>query len=115
MLFQPDDLNQLNVIHITGTKGKGSASAFTDSILRNAMPAWKVGKGFLILAFDVSEAFLSGLYTSPHMVAVRERIRIGGVPISEEQFATFFFDVWDRLEASDQVRKTHFWEGSVLI
>lgn len=40
---QPDDLNRLNVIHITGTKGKGSTSAFTDSILRHAMPAWNVG------------------------------------------------------------------------
>jgi folylpolyglutamate synthase len=32
------------------------------------------------------------------MVAVRERIRVNGVPISEELFAKFFFDVWDRLE-----------------
>lgn len=38
------DLNRLNVIHITGTKGKGSTSAFTDSILRHTMPRWKIGK-----------------------------------------------------------------------
>lgn len=41
--FQPDDLNALNVIHITGTKGKGSTSAFADSILRHARPGMKVG------------------------------------------------------------------------
>lgn len=43
ILFQPDDLNSLNVIHITGTKGKGSTSAFTDSILRHARPGMKIG------------------------------------------------------------------------
>lgn len=41
-----------------------------------------------------------GLYTSPHLVAVRERIRINGKPISEEDFAKYFFEVWDRLEAN---------------
>lgn len=32
--YAPSDLNQLNVVHITGTKGKGSTSAFTERILR---------------------------------------------------------------------------------
>ncbi|OBZ76075.1 Folylpolyglutamate synthase [Grifola frondosa] len=82
--YSPSDLNRLNVIHITGTKGKGSTSAFTDSLIRHAMPEWKVG-----------------LYTSPHLVAVRERIRINGAPISEEDFARFFFEIWDRLEQND--------------
>ncbi|TFK55902.1 FolC bifunctional protein [Heliocybe sulcata] len=79
--YSPEDLNRLNVIHVTGTKGKGSTSAFTDSILRRTNPDWKVG-----------------LYTSPHLVAVRERIRINGVPISEDQFSQYFFEVWDRLD-----------------
>ncbi|EIW82321.1 FolC bifunctional protein [Coniophora puteana RWD-64-598 SS2] len=82
--YTAPDLNKLNVIHITGTKGKGSTSAFTDSLLRSARPDWKVG-----------------LYTSPHLVAVRERIRVNGKPISEEDFATFFFEVWDRLKEND--------------
>ncbi|KAG8968107.1 Folylpolyglutamate synthetase [Tulasnella sp. 419] len=82
--YKPEDLNQLNVMHITGTKGKGSTSAFADSILRKVAPGWKVG-----------------LYTSPHLVAVRERIRLNGVPISEEDFAKYFFEVWDRLESND--------------
>ncbi|KAJ3548458.1 hypothetical protein NMY22_g1254 [Coprinellus aureogranulatus] len=81
--YKPERLNDLNVIHITGTKGKGSTSAFTDSIIRHAKPDWKVG-----------------LYTSPHLVAVRERIRINGVPISEELFAKYFFEIWDRLQAN---------------
>ncbi|KAF7355445.1 Folylpolyglutamate synthase [Mycena sanguinolenta] len=61
-------------------KGKGSTSAFTDSILRATRPEWT-----------------TGLYTSPHLVAVRERIRINGRPLSEEDFTKFFFEVWDRI------------------
>lgn len=41
---QPEDLNRLNVIHITGTKGKGSTCAFVDSIVRHVKPDWKVGE-----------------------------------------------------------------------
>ncbi|KAK7061933.1 folylpolyglutamate synthase [Favolaschia claudopus] len=78
--YKPTDLNALNVIHITGTKGKGSTSAFTDSILRESHPEWT-----------------TGLYTSPHLVAVRERIRINGKPLSEEAFTKYFFEVWDRI------------------
>lgn len=82
--YSTSDLNKLNVIHITGTKGKGSTSAFTNSILHLVKPEWKIG-----------------LYTSPHLVAVRERIRINGAPISEEDFTKYFFEVWDKLEKND--------------
>ena len=43
-----------------------------------------------------------GLYTSPHLCAVRERIRINGEPLSEELFAKYFFEVWERLEADQK-------------
>jgi folylpolyglutamate synthase len=43
-LIKPEDLNRLNVIHVTGTKGKGSTCAFVDSILRKTVPDWKIGK-----------------------------------------------------------------------
>jgi folylpolyglutamate synthase len=41
-----------------------------------------------------------GLYTSPHLRFVRERIQIDNEPISEEKFAKYFFEVWDKLEAA---------------
>jgi len=87
LFTQPADLERLNIIHIAGTKGKGSTCAFIDSILgeyrRNTGTPKK-----------------SGLFISPHLIAVRERIRINSAPISEELFAKYFFQVWDRLEAS---------------
>ncbi|BGP18669.1 hypothetical protein JCM10213_002913 [Rhodosporidiobolus nylandii] len=80
--YTMDDLSRMNVLHVTGTKGKGSTSAFVSSLLTTLAPAAKVG-----------------LYTSPHMVAVRERIRINGEPIAEDLFARYFWEVWDKLEA----------------
>lgn len=40
----------------------------------------------------------TGLYTSPHLIEVRERIRINGEPISKDKFAQYFFNIWDKLE-----------------
>ena len=45
----------------------------------------------------------AGLYTSPHLVAVRERIRINGEPLSEEDFTRYFFEVWDLLQKNTKV------------
>ena len=55
-------------IHVAGTNGKGSVCAMLDSICR-------------------AEGLRTALYTSPHLVTFRERIRLGGETISEEQIA----------------------------
>ncbi|KAF7725100.1 Folylpolyglutamate synthetase [Apophysomyces ossiformis] len=82
--YECKEFNRLNVIHITGTKGKGSTSAITQSILEH---------------FPTGDKPLrTGLFTSPHLVAVRERIRINGRPLSEEKFAKYSEEVWQRLE-----------------
>lgn len=44
-----------------------------------------------------------GLYTSPHLRFARERIQIDNAPLSEEKFARYFFEVWDRLDESARV------------
>ena len=54
--------------HIAGTNGKGSTAAMLDSILRAA-------------------GMRSGLYTSPHLERINERIRIRGEEIGDEDFA----------------------------
>jgi folylpolyglutamate synthase len=81
----------LNVIHITGTKGKGSTSAFVDSLVRHTE-----------LKSNDDDRPTVGLYTSPHLVQVRERIRLDGQPIPEELFAKYFWQVWDRLEENER-------------
>ncbi|RSM10375.1 hypothetical protein CDV31_007251 [Fusarium ambrosium] len=85
--YSPRDLNRMNIIHVAGTKGKGTTCAFTNSILQRFQDTIKVPRKI-------------GLYTSPHLVAVRERIRINTEPISEELFTKYFFEVWNALESS---------------
>jgi folylpolyglutamate synthase len=79
------DLTKLPpVIHIAGTKGKGSTAAMCESILR-------------------SHGYKTGLYTSPHLIDIRERIRLNGKPISEEAYLRYFWYVYDKLQESVQL------------
>lgn len=64
---------------IAGTNGKGSTSAMLASIIETA-------------------GYRTGLYTSPHLVEVNERIRLNGVAISDEDFAECFSRVVERAE-----------------
>jgi dihydrofolate synthase/folylpolyglutamate synthase len=57
-----------NVILVAGTKGKGSTCALIESALRAC-------------------GFKTGLYTSPHLLSVRERIKVSGRTIGEKSFA----------------------------
>ena len=42
-----------------------------------------------------------GLYTSPHLKYVQERVQINSKPLSEALFAEYVFEVWDKLKSSD--------------
>ena len=61
-------LSESTVIHVAGTNGKGSVCALIDAVCRAA-------------GYD------SGLFTSPHLVSFRERIRVNGEMISEDNVA----------------------------
>ncbi|URE31898.1 hypothetical protein MUK42_05805, partial [Musa troglodytarum] len=74
-----DAIPELKVIHVAGTKGKGSTCTFTESILRCC-------------------GFRTGLFTSPHLIDVRERFRLDGVEVSEEKFLEYFWWCWHRLQ-----------------
>jgi hypothetical protein len=70
----------------------------------NGLSVRPYSSGFKELRWNRWISCLQGLYTSPHIAALRDRIRINGKPISEEDFARYFFEVADRLEATkDQV------------
>lgn len=80
-------MKKLNIVHVAGTKGKGSTCAYVDSILCQ----YRKSRGLPLKV---------GLFTSPHLIAVRERIRINSAPISRDLFARYFFQVWDALETA---------------
>jgi dihydrofolate synthase/folylpolyglutamate synthase len=61
---------------VAGTNGKGSTSATLASILTSA-------------------GYRTGLYTSPHLSRVNERVRIDGAEISDDDFAAYYFRVDD--------------------
>ncbi|ESZ98566.1 folylpolyglutamate synthase [Sclerotinia borealis F-4128] len=79
-----ENLNGLNAIHVSETNGKGSTCAFAASFLK-------------AYGNDTGYPQNIGLYTSPHMKNIRERIRINGEPISKEHFTMRFFEIWDKL------------------
>src|ERR1700694_4276342 len=68
-LGQPQ--REFQSVHIAGTNGKGSTAAMLDSILRAA-------------------GLRTGLYTSPHLERINERIRLNGQEISDADFAATF-------------------------
>jgi dihydrofolate synthase/folylpolyglutamate synthase len=82
------------VLHIAGTNGKGSVAATSEAILRTA--GWK-----------------TGLYTSPHLEKIEERIRVAGREISARKFAllaTRVFESEEELWARNELdmRLTYF-------
>ncbi|KAK4208524.1 folylpolyglutamate synthase [Rhypophila decipiens] len=94
--YTPSSLTEsgLRVVHVAGTKGKGSVSTLVSSILteyRNDYYELPDGTRKNPVGNKV------GLYTSPHVLSVRERIQLDGVPISRELFTKYFFELWDRL------------------
>ncbi|KAL5364545.1 folylpolyglutamate synthase [Aspergillus floccosus] len=81
-----NDLSRLNIVHIAGTKGKGSTCAF----IRSFLHAHGLRTGF---------PKRIGLYTSPDLRCIRERIQINNQPITEDRFTQYFFEVWERLNS----------------
>ncbi|KAL9616362.1 MAG: hypothetical protein Q9160_008756 [Pyrenula sp. 1 TL-2023] len=109
--YKPADFNKLNIIHVAGTKGKGSTAAFISSILMQYLGATYTVPSHADNTTEKSEDGNNddrreirniGLYTSPHLRFVRERIQLNGEPLSEATFTRYFYETWDRMEASAQ-------------
>src|ERR1044072_2495637 len=75
--------NNFPSVQIAGTNGKGSTAAMLDSITRAA-------------------GLRAGLYTSPHLVSVTERVRVGGREIEKDAFARHATHV---REAAEEVER----------
>src|SRR5258708_24679211 len=70
------------VIHITGTNGKTSTARMTQTLLR--------ARGLRI-----------GMFTSPHLVSMRERISVDGEPLSTERFIEVYREIEPYLKLVD--------------
>src|SRR5712691_1824753 len=66
-------------VHIAGTNGKGSTAAFLESVLRHA-------------------GYRTGLYTSPHLERINERIRVNGEEIPDHSFSDVFSRIHSDVE-----------------
>lgn len=98
MLDLEESMSQMKVIHVAGTKGKGSTCTFTESILRNC-------------------GFRTGLFTSPHLIDIRERFRLDGIDVSEDKFLTYFWWCYNRLKekTSEDVPMPHLFRFLALL
>ncbi len=67
-------------VHIAGTKGKGSVAAMVSSVL-------------------TASGYKTGLYTSPHLIDIRERFQIDGEMISEAEFAAIIDEIKPAVDA----------------
>jgi dihydrofolate synthase/folylpolyglutamate synthase len=70
------------VIHITGTNGKTSTARMTETLLR-------------------TRGLRTGLFTSPHLISIRERICLDGVPVSAERFVELYREIEPYLRLVD--------------
>lgn len=82
-----------DIVHVVGTKGKGSTAAMIDSCLRAA-------------------GYRTGLFISPHLVDYRERVRVDGTPIPPEDMAAVVAErlcpAVERLRAAGDRPPLHF-------
>ncbi|RLD89568.1 MAG: bifunctional folylpolyglutamate synthase/dihydrofolate synthase [Bacteroidetes bacterium] len=78
--------NRFKVVHVAGTNGKGSVSNIVASVLQDA-------------------GLKTGLYTSPHLKDFRERIRINGELIPEEEVVNF---VQSNMTEFDRIKPSFF-------
>jgi dihydrofolate synthase/folylpolyglutamate synthase len=79
------------IITVAGTNGKGSTVAMLDSILR-------------------ADGYITGVYTSPHIIHYNERIQVNGSQASDERICQAFAEIE---QARDDVSLTYFEFGTL--
>ncbi|MBQ8994291.1 MAG: bifunctional folylpolyglutamate synthase/dihydrofolate synthase [Oscillospiraceae bacterium] len=82
-----DPQKGMHFVHVAGTNGKGSCSAMTESILRQA-------------------GYKTGLFTSPHLVRFNERIQVSGKEIPDDNLAEIMTKV---VAANDSLEEKVNW------
>jgi dihydrofolate synthase/folylpolyglutamate synthase len=84
-----DPHRRLHLLHVAGSKGKGSTAAMLAAILRRA-------------------GYRTGLFTSPHLCRVEERLQVDGVPIGAGELTELLDDIRAAVRASPPLEPTFF-------
>lgn len=87
--------DDINVIHVAGTNGKGTTCAYISQTLKSA-------------------GFKTGLYTSPHLETIHERISINGVNISTEDLTRLTEKVSPVVARLEEEMKQRFYSFEIL-
>jgi dihydrofolate synthase/folylpolyglutamate synthase len=90
-----DPQDRLRIVHVAGSKGKGSTAAMLAAILGRA-------------------GYRTGLFTSPHLCRVEERIQVDDQPISAEELTALLGDVRAALAAAPGLDPTFFEVATAL-
>ena len=90
--------NNMKVIHVAGTNGKGSTCAYLASMLSNG-------------------GYRTGLFTSPHLVKINDRFRINGEVMADEDFVISFRKVKEIIDqaAVDELAHPSYFETLLLM
>lgn len=81
--FLGNPQKDLKVIHVAGTNGKGSVCVYLDAMLR-------------------AEGKAAGLFVSPHLIKMNERIRISGKPVTDIDFLRVFERVMEKVREMER-------------
>jgi dihydrofolate synthase/folylpolyglutamate synthase len=84
------------IVHVAGSKGKGSTSAMLASILRQ-------------------EGYETGLFTSPHLSKVEERIQVDGTPIAAEELTRLMEEIEQHARANGLEPALTFFEVATAL
>ena len=85
--FLGNPQNGKKVIHVAGTNGKGSVCVYLDAMLR-------------------AQGKHTGLFTSPHLIRMNERIRMDGELVSDETFTRLFLRTQQSVRRKCHIRRS---------
>ncbi len=86
----------LKAVHIAGTNGKGSVASMLSQVLQTA-------------------GYVTGTYTSPHLVSFTERIAVNGTCIAEEEVAELTEFIKERVDRQDCARRFTFFDFTTAL
>src|SRR5262245_10379976 len=87
---------RLRILHVAGSKGKGSTSAMLAAVLRRA-------------------GYRTGLFTSPHLCRVEERIQVDGQSIKPDELACHLTDIRAAVGSGGAARMPTFFEVATAV